>query len=81
MDKCTSVHCIARWLTLALLLSPLASQGDILEEVCPAGRAVMFTNATQGVNPSYDGGAIDPWVSLARDFVNAVKKENLPYGT
>jgi prominin 1 len=79
MDKCSSVHCIARWLTVALLLSPLASQGDILEEVCPAGRAALITNATQGVNPSYDGGAIDPWVSLSRDFVNAVKKENLPY--
>ena len=83
MDKCAFAHHhIARWLTLvALFLSPLGSQGDILEEVCPAGRSVLIANATEGVNPLYDGGALGPWVSLSRDFINAVKRENLPYGT
>ena len=79
MDKYCFAHCLARWLSLTLFLSPLVCHG-LLEDVCPKGRGVLIANATEGVNPSYDGGSLEPWVSLSRDFINAVKEENLPYG-
>ena len=82
MDRYTFTCCIARWLSLAVLLvSPLGCLGDVLEEVCPEGRGVLIANATEGVDPSYDAGGLEHWYTLARDFVNTVKRENLPYGT
>ena len=67
---------------VVLLLSPLVCNcdNDVLEDVCPKGRAVLITNRTEGVNPSYDGGTVENWFAVARGFVNVVKKENLPYG-
>ena len=58
----------------------MCCQSDVIEDVCPEGRAGLTSNRTEGVNPSYDGGNLEHWYTLAQDFVNTVKKENLPYG-
>ena len=77
----TPSYCVGLSLILAILLtSPHGCKCNILEDVCPEGKPVLNTNRTEGVHPSYDGGDIKHWFTLARDFVNAVKKQNLPYG-
>ena len=63
-----------------LLVSPLHCMCDEIEDVCPGSRTALIANRTEGVNPRYDGGTVEGWFSLAREFVNAVKGENLPYG-
>lgn len=52
----------------------------INEDVCPGGRAVLGANWTISVSPSYDGGHVEHWFTIARELVNSVKKDNLPYG-
>ena len=71
---------------IALLLLPLGCNSDdaiaeLVEDVCFDGRAVLSANRSVSVDPSYDGGTVEGWFTMARGFVNAVKKENLPYGT
>lgn len=51
----------------------------IIEDVCPGGRAVLGANRTISVSPSYDGGHVEHWFTIARGLVNSVKKDNLPY--
>ena len=83
MDKFSSnSYCVGMSVLLAVLLIivPHWCECDVLQDVCPEGRSVLITNQTEGVNPSYDGGDIEHWFTIARDFVNMVKNENLPYG-
>ena len=65
--------------------------GDVVRDVCPLGSAVREENGSlvfsalpsqeRDLKPEYDGGALESWwFRLARDFVNTVQKENLPYG-
>lgn len=68
---------------MILVLLPLGCNTDntihAIENVCPESRGVLI-NRTVSVNPSYDGGTAGHWFTLARELVNSVKKENLPYG-
>lgn len=87
MDRCADIsHSLTAisLVLLVLLLSPLGCKSDDIiervEDVCPSGRAVLTANRTVGVDPSYDGGTVEYWFTAAREFVNTVKKENLPYG-
>ena len=78
-------HLAISTVLVALLLSPLGCNSDdviaeLIEDVCYDGRAVLTVNRTEGVEPAYDGGNVEGWFTLARAFVNVVKKENLPYG-
>ena len=81
---------------LVMSLCPLYSLADdivedIVGDICPIASSVRYVNGTpqfrdlpsrqREVDPSYDGGAVEEWFTLARSFVNAVKKENLPYST
>ena len=86
MELCSSIYHLATSIVLVVLLvSPLRCNCDddiaeLIEDVCFNGQAVLTANRTERVEPSYDGGNVGGWFSMARDFVNAVKKENLPYG-
>ena len=45
--------------------------------------SLVFTNLSsrsEKIAPSYDGGPIGSWFTLARHIVNAIAKEDLPYG-
>ena len=85
MELCTNIYRLAMHVVLVVLLvSPLGCNSDdviseIIEDACLNGRGVLTANRTEGVEPSYDGGNVEGWFSMARGFVNAVKKENLPF--
>ena len=80
--------------SLLLLFTPPSCNAEnplqIVEDICPIGSAVQLVNRTiwftdlpsrdNDIDPSYDAGAIGNWFLVAREFVNVVKEENLPYG-
>lgn len=93
MDQhiCSSINHWTTSLILIVVLLPFGCNSDdivdnaedvvgIIEDVCPEGRAVLGANRTLSVNPSYDGGNLKHWFTMARGLVNSVKEENLPYG-
>lgn len=53
---------------------------EFIDDVCPEGKAVLGRNRTTSIDPSYDGGSLKHWFTMARGLVDSVKKENLPYG-
>ena len=81
---------------MLLLWSPYSKAeedivGDVVRDVCPVGSAVREENGSlvfsvlpsreRKLKPEYDGGVLEPWwFKMARDFVNTVQEENLPYG-